>query len=498
MKLRLPRLREGVAYIGTSLYLPRSHFAEAPIRAALTFGVDTLDEPRVVLREHPLHLEVPRNFQTVTMLQKMGVEEIVDLRPTAFTKSSLRPKPGFQFLEHQLPIWAELEKAHRESRDGVLRVGTGQGKTVLGLRYACLVGGPVLVMSAQEAHLKSWENEIEERFLLDGPVGWVMGKKMDYRREVVFSTVQTVVKRRDSGELPYDFHTRFALIIEDEAHHLGAECFSRSTDVDMGRRLGLTATLKRIDRCEGIVLFHMGPVIYDDPEERKLVPTIHLHATEATVADDDPEILDVNGQSNISKMRSWIGRQDARNRQVCDVVQMRLKQGHKVYVASHSKDQVYALAEILWGERDVNVGVITGDEKDADRRMAQLNGENVVVVTLGVGKENYNRPALSALVVASPMAVDDYAPTEFVQIVGRVLRPLPGKLAPTVDLFVDRGVSASFGLLQTVLRWCRKNNWKIEDDEWDKNRKSKTQRAFSVSASGRGSSTTSARSTGRK
>jgi len=501
VKLRLPKLDPDTAYIGASLFLPRALVVEAPIRTALTFGVEAGEEPREMVRPHPAHIEVPRNYLTRDGLRRLGIERVVDLRPRSYPASSLRPRAEFAFREHQLPAWRALVAAAGAGRDGVLRLDTGRGKTVMGLRYACEVGGPLLVVSAQEAHLKSWERELRQWFHLDGDVGWIAGPRMEYRREVVFSTIQTLVKRFEAGDLPLDFHMRFALTIYDEVHHQAAEWFARGSDLTSGRRLGLTATLKRRDRCEGVVLYQIGPVLYDDPSEDALVPTVQLHETGTELDDDDPRILDVNGQPNMAKLRTTLGTLPRRNRKIMDVVGMRLGQGRKVYLVSHSKDHVHELARCA-EDRGWARGVITGDEKNADERLRQLNSHDLVIATLAVGKENYNRPDLSCLVLATPMAVDEYAPTEFVQVTGRTTRPLPGKPDPVVDLLVDRGVGPSFGMLQTALKWCRAQGWAIRGDEWNASKKAQTARTWRVSpgssGSGRGSTTTPGRSTGKR
>jgi len=466
MRLRLPILDPDVAYIGASLFLPRSAVTEAPIVRALTFGIEAGMEPRILVRRHPHHLEVPRNYVRRVDLPRLGVDSVVDLRPQTFRASTLRVRDSFAFRPNQIPAWAALQQAAADGQDGVLRLDTGKGKTVLGLRYACEIGAPVLVVSAQEAHLRNWERELRELFHMDGEVGWVLGDRLDYRRDVVFSTIQTLVKRAEAGKLPHDFHSYYGLTIYDEVHHQAAEWFARGSDLTNGQRLGLTATLKRRDRCEGIVLYHIGPVLYDDPSDDSLVPTVWLHETDTVIAEDDPDICDVKGMPNVSKLRGKLAADDQRNRKIVDVVVRRTREGHKVYVLSHSKAHVFTLVGLITDE-GIRCGGITGDEKDAQERLRQLNDYDVVVATLHVGKENYNRPALSALVMTTPLAVDSYAPTEWVQAVGRVLRPLRGKLDPVVDIFSDRGVKQSFGMLRSVLKWCRTSGWKIKGDTWD-------------------------------
>ncbi len=476
MKFRLPVLDPSKAYIGTSLFLPRQFIAEGPVRRALTFAVEAGEEPRQLVVEHPHHLEVPRNYRIKAELLELGLD-VIDLRPRVFEKVDLEPIPGFFFRKHQKPAWANMLEALDARTDFVLRLATGRGKTIMGWRFASEIGGPTLIVSAQKAHLRSWEQELERLFVFNGTIGWIADNRLEYDRDIVFCTIQTLVKRLEAGQLPRGFANRFALVIYDEVHHQAAKWFSRGSDLVGGIRMGLTATLKRRDRCEGIITAHLGRVVYDDPEEDTLTPTVEVHETGVSSADDNPEILDCLGQPNVSRMRSFLAGLPDRNRKILSVIRMRLGQGRKVYVLSHSKDHVYELVSMLKAA-NVSVGIITGDEKDADERLRQLNNYDVVVATLHVGKENYNRPEFSSLVMATPLAVDPYAPTEWAQAAGRILRPVPGKPDPVIDLFADPGVTQAHGMLLSVLRWCNRNDWLVRGDRWTRTRSSKAIQAF--------------------
>ena len=496
-RLRFPVLEPDLAYLGTTLFLPKDLIAEGPVRSALTFGIDPGEEPRVLVVDHPHHIEVPRNFKTLAVMEKWGLD-VVDLRCRAFEGSSLRPKSGFAFRTHQVPAWKTMVASYTTCEDFVLRLDTGRGKTVMGLRYAAKVGGPLLVVSWQEAHLRNWEKDLRKLFDLASEIGWISGSKMQYDREVVFCTIQTLAKRVAAGMLPPDFSTRFALTIYDEAHHQAAKWFCSGSEVSSGRRLGLTATLKRKDRCEGIVTAHIGRVAYDDPGEDALVPEVWVNDSEIELRDDDPDVLDVNGQFSVPKMRSKLATIDERNEFIVKVIRRRLRQGHVVYTASHSKDLAFSLVRRL-RRKGLDPGYITGEEKNADERLRQLNNHDVVVVTVGVGKENYNREDLSCLVLATPLPADDYAPTEWLQLVGRITRPLKGKPDPVVDLIFDSGAPKSRGMTYSVIRWCRKNNWIVKGDPWTSRKAHVVSKAWrGSSASAAGASTTRGGSTRRR
>lgn len=459
-----PLLDPDLAYLHGSLFLPKSKVAAGPVERALTFGIDPNEPPRVLVREHRDHLEVPRNYKSVSELEQLGLQ-VVDLRPKEFEEIDLAPIDGFEFRSHQKPAWAAMWPALDRRDDFILRLDTGRGKTVMGWRAAAELRVPTLVVSAQKAHLSNWEKELKELFVLNGTVGWIADDRMEWEADIVLATVQTLVKRFEDGKLPREFTSRIGLTIFDEAHHQAAAWFSKASEIVLGVRLGLTATLKRRDRCEGVVTAHIGPVVYDDPSEDVLIPTVHLHRTPTAISEHDPEILDKLGQPNVSRLRTVLGQDEDRNQAITDVAVMRLRQGRKVYILSHSKDQVYLLAECLRSAGH-EPGVITGDVKEADERLRQLNNYDVVVATVHVGKENYNREELSALLLASPMGIDNHAPTEFVQSTGRILRPVKGKPDPVVDLFVDEDVLPSLRMLQAMVRWCYRNQWPVRGDRW--------------------------------
>jgi len=460
--MRLARLESDKAYIGNDLYLPKSAFGRAPLQRMLTFP-DFQGEDRVLLVEHKHHLEVPRNSVRAEIIEQMKVE-LVDLRPQRFAPVDMKPKAGFTLLQHQIPAWAAMVAW---DEDLTLRLDTGRGKTIMGWRLSCETPGPTLVVSAQAAHLENWTIELREWFDYRGKVGWIDKDKMDWKCGVVLCTIQTLAKRAQAGALPPGFARRFGLIIFDEVHHQAAKWFCVGSNVTSGRRLGLTATLKRRDRCEGIVTAHIGPVVYDDPAEDALIPEVWVWETGIDLT-DDPEILDCLGQPNVSRLRSRLGEMSRRNTQIVGQIRKRLKEGHKVYLLSHIREHLDLLVRML-REHGVGVGHIQR-EQGAEERLRQLNLAEVTATTVHLGKEAYNRKALSALVMASPIGADNHAATEWIQAAGRILRPMTGKKDPVIDLFMDSNTNQSRGLTYSVLAWCRQHKWPEKGDRWRRTR----------------------------
>lgn len=451
MKLLLPRLDPEYAYISKSLFLPKRHIEEGPVRSALLFGVDEEGDGRDLVRNHPDHLEVPRAFLSLEQMQELELQ-VIDLRPRAYPPVSIRPKTGFSFRPHQVPAW----NAIKDSKDGVLVMSCGKGKTLMGWMRAAQTGGPILFVSWQKPHLAAALSELERFFTGTGKVGWIAGGKMEYDCPVVLCTIQTLAKRVETGTLPPDFASRFSAVIFDECHHLSAAWFGLGVDSTMGLRIGLTATKNRVDRLEGIFFSHIGPVLYEDLTQ-DLAPTFYVVDTHiAPTAEDEEEWKDVLGQRCFPKIRSWLGRNEARNEVIRQVLDEALIGGRKPYCLTHSVEQ----AELLH-EDYPDSGLITGKVTSHKTRLSELQ-KTPAIATMGVGAESLNREDLDTLLLMTPFAARDYASPAFQQSVGRIQRLCPGKTSSEVFLFMDSAIEECKGMTLSLIREAQRQGFEVK------------------------------------
>jgi len=423
--IRLPRLDPDLAYFGSSLFLPKRHIEEGPVYSALTFGLDSDNEPRVLVQEHRDHLEVPRAFLTQEQLSDLELR-VVDTRPRAYPRISLNPKPGFSLRPRQVTAWAEV----RKRRSGVLAMACGSGKTIVGLYKAAHLKVPTLILSHQAAHLENWEKELKTHFTLDGPVGWMRGKKMEYDREVVFATIQTLAGKVRSGGLPADFFNRFGLVIFDEVHHLAAAYFALTANLVSGERLGLTATTARTDHLEGIIFSHLGPVFYEDLEQ-EMDPVFYVEEIDLPFTDaDEKEIIDKGWMRNLSLLRGWLGRNPDRNSEIRRrVIDPCVARGRIVYALTHSEEHARLMSSFY-----PQSGCITA----------------------------YNRDDLDVLVLMTPFAATSHAAIQFQQSTGRIQRKLAGKPDPEAYIIIDKNIEESRGLMGSLVWKARNQGYEVK------------------------------------
>lgn len=449
--MRLLRMKEETAYIGRSLFLPKSHIQGKVLRGTLRFGEDGNGDPRVLVKEHPHHYEVPRAALKPSQVQALGCP-VVDARPSSFSSISLQPKPSFLLRENQKEAWEALKR----SDGGILNLACGKGKTILGWLKASHEKVPTLIVSPQKAHLENWLNELNQFFDHSGSIGWIQGKKFEWEADICLSTVQTLAKRVRDGRTTPGFLNRFGLVIYDECHCMAADFFSNAADIGIGKRIGLSATPNRTDRCEGIFFSHLGNVFFSDTTQ-DLTPTIYLIDTGVMYTDKEhKKMFDRAGQINVGLMRGVLAKNASRNSLIDLVLRDCKDQGRTTYVLSHGVDHVKELHAKYPRSTLIHGGTKSGD------RLDQLNGSDLVFATIGVGKEAYNRKDLDTLLLVTPFAARAHSAITFQQSVGRILREHPSKKPPAVFLFLDSNVDLCRGMIYSLVNEAKRNGYQVK------------------------------------
>jgi len=439
------RMSPDKAYRANSLFLPKEAVLVDVLEAALTFGADKEGDDRILLKRHVHHVQVPREFLSEEDLREMGIQ-LVDLTPKTFAPIDFKARDGFQLRDRQKKPWAALS----ESDNGVLSIPPGCGKTVLGLLKVVQVGGQAMIVSPQAAHLDSWEREINRHFVLNGRIGWVRGQKTEWDADIVFCTVQTLWQRALAGAFPPEFYSRFALVIYDEVHLVAGEKFAESLDVGAGRRIGLTATVNRMDQCEGVFLAHLGKILYFD-REQEMEPYIHVWPLDTVLdKEQEKECEDVQGNHHFGLMRKVLATHEGRNATIIKHVKKRLDEGRVVYALTHNPEHAEFLADQFPG-----AAAITGNTPSGDR-VDLLETHNPIFLTFGVGAANYNRADIDCLLLLTPFSAKWFAAPTLEQALGRAQRRLPGKPQPLIDIFVDVGIGECVGLITTLLKYIRR------------------------------------------
>lgn len=447
--MKMVKMARDRAYLAADLFVPRDLIVEEAIRARLTFGVG--DDEEVLAHTHPFHLEVPRNAFDLEDLEDLGIPW-VDLRPRTFREIGLRPKPSFSLRPEQMDAEAALTAW---GRDAVLNLACGRGKTILAWNEAAKAGGPVLFLAPQGAHVENALDELRTFFDFSGSIGRMMDGKLEWDRDLVVGTVQSVANAVLRGRLPPEFHHHFALTIYDEAHHMAAGWFRIAGNVSQGRRLGLTAEKERRDAKEGIFFSHLGQIAYSDTEP-DLVPDVIVIPTGVVLtAEEATHTRDKTGETHVGKLRKVLGTLARRNDVILEHLRADVAAGRTLYVVTHSPDHARLLHTFFpWA------GLIL-DDSPHRQRLIELRKSKMVIVTTGVGAESYNRKDLDCVHLCTPPGAKDGVATQFNQCAGRALRGLEGKPTPLVKIYDDEAVELCHGLVMSIVKYCHQRGWPV-------------------------------------
>lgn len=339
-------------------------------------------------------------------------------------------------MPHRAPalLEATLRDYQRAAVDACLAAGggvivapTGSGKTVTAMGLVAALDTPTLFLVHTRVLL---EQTIERARALLGVEPGVIGGGRDEPDVFTVATVQSL-RGRDLSDLKRNV----GLVILDEAHHCPAWTFRQVVERFPARwRVGLTATPVRRDRLHPVLFDVIGPVCH----------TISDGALEARRAILRPELHAVETEfrffyrRNYGRMITSLTRNADRNRIVLDTIlgQHRARS----LVTSERIAHAELLHARLEAEAEVPVALAHGrmPRAQAARAVAALAiGEvEILVTTTSLVGEGFDLPDLDTLFLTVPHG----NPAKTAQLMGRVVRPAPGKEAAYVVDFVDKNV----------------------------------------------------------
>lgn len=310
--------------------------------------------------------------------------------------------------DYQLRAVEALRDAFKSGREAPLLVApTGAGKSLMGLecaRRTIAAGRRVVWLThrielAQQTHAAAVALGIDAGIISPEQSRW---PHADTKLKICM--MQTLLARTLRPEAE--------LMIGDECHHLAAEEW-RDLAMHWPRRIGLSATPERADG-RGLRCCFDSMVVAAQISE--LVKAGHLVGCDVVL----PARALESGQLAMHPVAAW--------KEHC--------QGRKTIVFAPTIEKAEEWA--------VEMGALVVHSKmpDADRRGAvdaYRSGVASVLVNVGILSEGFDAPSTSAIILARGCG----SAALYLQIVGRALRPYPGKSrALLIDL---RGVTHVHG-----------------------------------------------------
>lgn len=339
-------------------------------------------------------------------------------------------------------------------RRGILVLPTGSGKTRVAIAALAAEQKPALCLVPTRALLDQWLTELGRHHA--GPIG-CLGDGRSTLAALTVSTFESAYRHMPR------IGARFDLLVVDEVHHFGVGARDEALEMSVAsRRLGLTATppagapLAKLEGLVGPIAFELG---IGDLTGRWLAEfdlvTVHLRLTaeeRARYASDErlfkpmhKSFLQLHPQGTWSEFVSSASK-TAEGRTAL----LAWRRSRRLLAFTRAKAD--AVRALLTRHRDSRVLVFTADNHAA---YAIARAELVMPITcdipraereraLAAFREGTLRVLVSARVLNEGVDVPDAdvaivvgstrGQREYVQRVGRLLRPLPGKRAIVYEL----------------------------------------------------------------
>lgn len=152
---------------------------------------------------------------------------------------------------------------------GTIVLPCGAGKTVVGILIMAELKTNTLILAPNVSAVYQWKRELLDKTNLTEDQIGIYSAETKEIKEVTIATYQILTWRKsEKDDFPHFqiFKKRkWGLIIYDEVHLLPAPIFRITAELQIIRRLGLTATLVREDGLETDVFSLVGPKRYDVP-----------------------------------------------------------------------------------------------------------------------------------------------------------------------------------------------------------------------------------------
>ena len=365
-------------------------------------------------------------------------------------------------LPRQLNFVGELRPYQQEALDkwlgnsgrGIVVLPTGAGKTVVGVAAMAKLGVKTLIVAYTKEQVKQWGDAVRKFTDGAGLVGLYYGDEK-VQAPITITTYQTAFRRAR------EFSDKYALLIIDEAHHLPADKF-KAIAISMAApyRMGLSATAVREDGKHEEIFPLMGGIIYQKsaselieqgylapfrivrvyvkltPEEQKAYEELRKKYLALAGGRTFDELLEMAKKGDPTaaealrvraQMQEIVQQSKSKIQKVVEIASEELKKGSKIIVFTQFRKQAEEIANLL------HAFLIHG-ELDKDARLRALEGfkrapSGVLVVTT-VGDEGLDIPDANVGIYVSGTG----SRRQFVQRLGRLLRPAPGKVATLYEV----------------------------------------------------------------
>lgn len=341
-----------------------------------------------------------------------------------------------------------------KQKRGVIVLPTGSGKTILAIKIIEEINAATFIVVPTLNLVSQWKENLERAFNIK--IGEFTGQKKEFEAITVSTYDSAYINAENLGN-------KFKLLIFDEVHHLPAEGYRQIAEMFASPyRLGLTATYEREDGMHEELDRLIGGKIYEKKVEQlagKYLANYEIVKIKVELTDEEREEYEKHYKifrdyivSNGIEMRSpkdfekivMLSGRDKRAREAL------LARNRAEKIAYNSKNKLEKIKELLSKEnrtiiftryndmvyeisRKFLIPCITYRTDEEERRKILQKfkeGKYPAIVSSQVLDEGIDVPEANVGIIVSGTG----SSREFIQRLGRLLRPREGKRAILYEL----------------------------------------------------------------
>ena len=391
---------------------------------------------------------------------------VVDLRPVPVLGFNLKLKKAVK-RDHRWPGQQECVEAFLGKGRGVVKSGTGSGKTVIGVAIAATLGLRTIVISKRTDGNRHWIKEFRKltnidklEHKLNKKLIGMYSAKSRKMYPITVATVQSFTQSKRGFKDLIDNQSQFGLLIGDEVHEIVTKRYSLVPSMfNTFAICGLTATEERVDRLHYREFDIFGPVVAEGGD-RQMEPTVTFIKTGVQV----PMWI---YKTNWHPGQKWnyclkhLAKSNSRYDTIINCLYKDIDDGRRIAcISPQHKSFIRELTRRLRLD-GYDVAYVDGDTKNRDQIYRDVHeGKYHVLCASKVMDALVNIESLDCLHLVAPLSKQ--GPVE--QIYGRARREWKGKRTPLIRDYVDSGGQIT-GAFKNRQKLCEKKGWQIEFSE---------------------------------
>jgi superfamily II DNA or RNA helicase len=394
---------------------------------------------------------LPPSIAKLRLVASMLDTDIEDQRSEGGEVTSVfTQNPMFTFREHQIDAAQTLLNRVKKENYMVLKAGCGCGKTVVMTYVAGYLGKKILIL----VDMGSLQSQWQEAFKLV----WNKNVQIIDRNTKVFGDVciATFQLLHFNLDLTMALRKEFGCLLLDEFHSTASETRREVLmKMDNQYRIGCTATLMKKGFSDEVLTDMVSEAYVEMVDHLELKPTVEFVESGVAFCSSSPD--------DWGKIQSALGKDLRRNKFIADLVAQQVRNGRKVLLIGVTTDSLKQVEFHLKRLPECKLIVYIGStslKQDLALKDKLASGAINVIMTVRKADKGIDLPTLDCMVLARPANNEAFIQ----QVVGRIVRAVPGKPNPILFDLVD-GNSLAKGFARNRKKWYLKLNYSVKETE---------------------------------